>query len=290
MVRDPLRARAPMRTGLAMTSELSATANDEAGADPVRIGRLLRESRIARGETLAAAAAWLRLREDYLAALERGEFAALPGRPYVLGFLRSYADHLGLSGHHLAGCLKPTLAPVAVPRAAPPTHPGGLAVILACLLVAVTAWALQARGPKVAEPEPEPAPVASAPAPAAPDAASAAAAEPTEVAVLTIDDREDRELAALAASGSRLALVGRGAAWIQLRSGDRSFVRSGMLAAGQRIGLPARRDLLLSASDGGALDLELEGATLGPAGAAGQPLRDLPLDLRLSAAPSGAAR
>ena len=287
VVREPLRASAPERTGLAMMSELSATL-DEAAGDPVRIGRALREARLARGETLAGAAAWLRIREDYLAALERGAFDAMPGRPYLVGFLRSYGDHLGLGGDRLVAGLRPTLAPVVVPRPSARAHLGGLAVIAACLLVAGAAWALREFGPRV--PDAPPVQLAAAPGPDPVDVASAAAAEPAATVVLATEDREERQLAALAAAGSRLSLVARADAWVQLRSGDRSFVRSGLLQPGQRLDLPPRRDLLLSASDGAALEFEVDGARLGLAGTAGQPLRDLPLDTALGAASRPTAR
>ena len=287
VVREPLRASAPERTGLAMTSELSATLDDAAG-DPARIGRALREARLARGETLAGAAAWLRIREDYLGALERGAFDAMPGRPYLVGFLRSYGDHLGLGGDRLVAGLRPTLAPVVVPRPSAGAHPGGLAVIAACLLIAGGAWALRAWGPQA--PEAAPVQLAAAPVLEPVDIASAAAAEPAATGALAAEDREEKQLATLAAAGSRRVLVARADAWVQLRSGDRSFVRSGMLQPGQRLDLPPRRDLLLSASDGAALEFEIDGARLGPPGSSGQPLRDLPLDAVLAAGSRPTAR
>ena len=67
-----------------------------------RLGELLRSTRLARNEELSHAAAWLKIRPAYLAALEEGDLAAMPGPAYATGFLRSYADHLGLDGADLA--------------------------------------------------------------------------------------------------------------------------------------------------------------------------------------------
>ena len=87
-----------------------------ASADPSRqIGQRLREARLARGEELWAIAAHLCIKPGYLAALEDGDFAAMPGRPYASGFLRSYADHLALDGNLLVAQLKPSSRAMAMP-------------------------------------------------------------------------------------------------------------------------------------------------------------------------------
>ncbi len=60
------------------------------------VGALLRASRIRCGEELAQVADALRIRLAYLAAIEDGRFNDLPGATYTLGFVRTYASHLGL--------------------------------------------------------------------------------------------------------------------------------------------------------------------------------------------------
>ncbi|MFO8076857.1 MAG: RodZ domain-containing protein [Actinomycetota bacterium] len=60
------------------------------------IGDALRAARERAGITLADAAAETRIRQSFLAALEREEFDHLGGDVYVKGFLRSYARFLGL--------------------------------------------------------------------------------------------------------------------------------------------------------------------------------------------------
>src|SRR5690349_22460184 len=58
----------------------------------------LRQQREALGLDLAAVAAALRIKPAYLAALEAGRPDELPGAVYAIGFMRAYADHLGLDG------------------------------------------------------------------------------------------------------------------------------------------------------------------------------------------------
>ncbi len=60
------------------------------------LGDKLREERVKRGFSLKEVAEETRIREEFLAALERGEFAGLPGGAFNRGFVRSYALKLGL--------------------------------------------------------------------------------------------------------------------------------------------------------------------------------------------------
>lgn len=60
------------------------------------VGDILREARVARDEDLKYVAAQLRIRLPYLEAIEEGRLADLPGPTYAIGFVRAYADHLGL--------------------------------------------------------------------------------------------------------------------------------------------------------------------------------------------------
>ena len=62
------------------------------------LGSTLREARVRRGIELAQVAAKTRIRTRYLQALEDERFELLPGSAYAKGFLRAYADYLGLDG------------------------------------------------------------------------------------------------------------------------------------------------------------------------------------------------
>jgi cytoskeletal protein RodZ len=62
---------------------------------------MLRAQREKRGITVDQAAADTRIREKFLKALEDGEAQSLPGAVYTKGFLRNYAEYLGLSPEEL---------------------------------------------------------------------------------------------------------------------------------------------------------------------------------------------
>jgi cytoskeleton protein RodZ len=87
----------------------SAPAQDQCELTAREIGRALRQAREARGEELDEVADYLRIRPAYLASLEQGELRALPGRPYVVGFLRAYAAYLGMDSDVLVASLKEPL-------------------------------------------------------------------------------------------------------------------------------------------------------------------------------------
>ena len=62
------------------------------------IGNSLREARLRQGLDFPEIEQATKIRGKYLRALEEEQFDVLPAQTYVKGFLRSYADYLGLDG------------------------------------------------------------------------------------------------------------------------------------------------------------------------------------------------
>jgi len=62
------------------------------------IGNSLREARLRQGLDFPELEQGTKIRGKYLRALEDEQFDVLPAQTYVKGFLRSYAEHLGLDG------------------------------------------------------------------------------------------------------------------------------------------------------------------------------------------------
>jgi cytoskeleton protein RodZ len=62
------------------------------------IGNSLHEARVRQGLDLQTAELATKVRAKYLKALEEEQFELLPAQTYVKGFLRTYADFLGLDG------------------------------------------------------------------------------------------------------------------------------------------------------------------------------------------------
>ena len=65
------------------------------------IGAELRAARLRRGEEIRSIAHILHIRRDYLEALEESRYESLPGKAYALGFVRSYAEYLGLDSQYV---------------------------------------------------------------------------------------------------------------------------------------------------------------------------------------------
>jgi cytoskeleton protein RodZ len=62
------------------------------------LGTSLREARVRQGLDYPQVELATKIRSRYLRALEDEQFDALPAETYVKGFLRTYADYLGLDG------------------------------------------------------------------------------------------------------------------------------------------------------------------------------------------------
>ena len=94
------------------------------------IGNSLREARYRQQLELSEVEQATKIRSRYLKALEEEAFDALPAQTYVKGFLRTYADYLGLDGQlyvdeynsrYSAGGEEPR-EPVVAKRTAPSPH------------------------------------------------------------------------------------------------------------------------------------------------------------------------
>ena len=62
------------------------------------IGRILEQKRKERGLSLEEVEQATKIRKRYLKGLEREDFAILPDAVYAMGFLKTYANYLGLDG------------------------------------------------------------------------------------------------------------------------------------------------------------------------------------------------
>ncbi|HWX08444.1 MAG TPA: helix-turn-helix domain-containing protein, partial [Gaiellaceae bacterium] len=62
------------------------------------IGNSLREARVRQGLEYPQVELATKIRGKYIRALEDEQYGVLPAQPYVKGFLRTYAEFLGLDG------------------------------------------------------------------------------------------------------------------------------------------------------------------------------------------------
>jgi len=83
----------------------------ELGLDSV--GQTLCRGREALGLSCAEVATVTRISERFIIALDAGDYAKLPGRPYALGFARAYARAVGLDPERIAAQLRAELIALA---------------------------------------------------------------------------------------------------------------------------------------------------------------------------------
>lgn len=70
------------------------------------IGEELRAAREKKGLSLDQVADETNIARRYLGALETEDFSIFPGDPYIIGFLRNYAEYLGLEARDFVGAFK----------------------------------------------------------------------------------------------------------------------------------------------------------------------------------------
>lgn len=104
----------------------------------------LRRAREDLGRDLVRIAGDLKIRRVYLEAIEEGRFDDLPGTTYAVGFVRAYADHLGLDSIEIVCRFKDEVEGVnerlqlVFPTPAPESKiPSGAVLLISVLLIAL---------------------------------------------------------------------------------------------------------------------------------------------------------
>jgi cytoskeletal protein RodZ len=222
------------------------------------IGGSLREARLKRGLSDADVQKAIRIRDRYLQALEEERWELLPGDAYVKGFLRTYADYLGLDGNLYVDeynnrYAHPDEAPLLVPerfarrRGGP--RLGGAGILrplivvgaVVAIVVAVAAWQLSgSSGSKQGTPP---------------------TTVPTTTAASTPKKKSHKP--AVAAPPTRAVVVAaRGDSWLWVRSGSASgpTVYEGTLLQGKTLRVSLRNgSVWIRIGDPPSLDVRLGG-------------------------------
>ncbi len=280
-----------------------------------RLGAELRAVRERLGWSLPEVADGLRIRLPYLEAIERGDLAALPGPAYQAGFLRTYAQALGLDPEEILRRFRAEgmgtapkaelsfLAPV--PDRAVPT--GAIVLLGVVLLLAgYGVWfrhteherrlaaaipAVPAELAPLAVPKPTPPPVVAlktVPAPKANAAAPATPTAPSQTAAANAPAAATPNAASPAARTPGAATPGQviiatGDSWIEVKDPTGNILFSRVLHAGESWPVPDEAGLTMTAGNAGATEIAANGKSGAPLGAVGAVLRNYALT------PAGAA-
>jgi hypothetical protein len=201
------------------------------------IGASLREARLKRGLSPADVNKAIRIRDRYLQALEEERWELLPGDAYVKGFLRTYADFLGLDANlyvdeyssRFGEREEQPLAPQPLPRSER-RHGGsrrrrGLVrplvalLVVAAVVAAVAAWRLD-RGSGNASPP---------------------ATSSTTTGTTTTTKHKTHRRVVLPKTA--VLVAARGATWLDVRYGSSSgkLIYENVLAQGKKLSVPLTR-------------------------------------------------
>lgn len=231
--------------------------------DPAwRAGRKLAEARKQLGLSLEEVAERIRVRREFLEALEAMNVKLLPGKAYALAFLRSYARALGIDERAIVDQFQDECAltredaqkQIRNPSSKPhKERPWLFAAILVVVAVAFVGWrALQGERELAAAPAVE---VASGPAP------SNDSVQPVTPGVARVV-----EVRAVTQ------------AWLEARGPDGTVFLSRTLEPGDVYRPDASPGWTLHARDGGAFEVFVDGAAAGPLGTLGMPVLGRAID------------
>jgi cytoskeletal protein RodZ len=181
------------------------------------IGGSLREARLKRNLAPADVQKAIRIRDRYLQALEEERWELLPGDAYVKGFLRTYADYLGLDGNlyveeynsRFAQPDEPQLVPERFARSG--TRFGGVGFLRPLIVVAVivaivaglAAWQLSGSNDKQAVPPP-----------------TTSTTTPTHHSTKPKQKPHKQHVATAALPTTAMVVASRGNSWLWVRSGN----------------------------------------------------------------------
>jgi transcriptional regulator with XRE-family HTH domain len=269
------------------------------------LGARLRQAREGQGLSLAQAAVDTRIQQQSLIALEEGAYQRLPGDVVIRGFIRNYAQYLGMPADELIELYRRERGATDKIRIVPATNPprsrsyvlpsffGVFFVTVA--LVGLAYVALNAIGRigsgSVAE--------VAAPAPSATVPPPSPLPSPTPGVTLQIGSAPTSRplVAPTAAAGSQAAggaalavtptatsampivvelriasLRGDESSWVRVQS-DGNTIYEGVMRSGQRQVFEAQRRILIRAGNPPAVMVTVNGLEQGPLGqVAGQPV------------------
>jgi cytoskeletal protein RodZ len=226
-----------------------------------RAGRKLEEARRQRGLSIQEVSDRIRVRPEFLEALEAMNVKVLPGKAYALAFLRSYAKTLGLDENAIAEQFQDECAltredakkQIRDPRSRPhPERPWLAAAALLVFALGFVAWRTMApqapAAPSVARPA-----ASQASAQTGPAAAPAEAPRLFEIRVLQ-------------------------PAWLEARGPDGTVFLSRTMAKGEIYRPDPSPGWTLHARDGASFELFVDGVSAGLLGPEGAPVLGRPID------------
>jgi len=343
---NPLQERFAARQSRLHISEI---VEQEPPSEFDSVGLELQAHRTRKGHELEMAARVLRINIKHLKAIEDDHFEILPGKTYAVGFVRAYAEYLGLDPEDCVRRFKLEYMAATEPEAEEGTKKskkmgmafpdlqedtrlptGSIIVVTGLLILGVWGgWYLSTTDERafsdssaetteteeaIGLPSPEEAqailageevipaidpaasetqntPVEASDVPSetlVEEAVEAeSAAEPEATATEAVEEEitpaastaaRDSEVFGSANHDARVILRARGNAWVRIEGEDGTVLFEETLQPGDSFRVPNQNGLILATRNAGAVEMIVDGSSLGPAGSVGQALLNKTLD------------
>jgi cytoskeletal protein RodZ len=251
---------------MAEENQLDTGADSAPEAQLTTPGAKLRAAREAQGLSIQDVATRTRIAQRQLEAVERDDYAALPGIPYAVGFARAYARAVDLDEVAIAAEVRhgvhasdiganryEAFEPVDPARVPPRRLAWVVAAIVVLLIAGYTIWRTQLLTPPTGEEiaQEQAAPAAARPAGAAP---VPAAAQP--VVFTAVDD-----------------------VWLRIYDEAGERLKDGLMKKGESFTLPpAAKGPMILTGRPQALSVTVGGKPIPPLGAADRTIADVPVN------------
>jgi transcriptional regulator with XRE-family HTH domain len=249
------------------------------GEGKLDFGVFLRQTRLRRGFTLPETAMAVRVPEQYLEALELGDYDTLPPKPYVKGFLDAYSAHLSLDPEEVWQRFEESFSHFSRSGADEGRaifaifRPQGeklqwrdwgvpmILVVAALSLLTARSFLSGVESPGIPDP-----PIAVEQPPAA--TADVDGAAESDLGTVTATPAEDGD------AGVRLLLRAESASWLAVEK-DGAPSEEWTMEEGETRVITARERMVLSLGNAGAVQLNVNGRELGFIGNRGEVKRNI---------------
>ena len=245
------------------------------------VGEILRRTRNYYNLSLTEVENSLRIRASQLAALEEERFEQLPGRVYAIGFVRAYAEFLGLDGGKMVHLFKAQSAgngyrpelnfPATASESKLPSIKvlASAAAALVILVIAVTSFAITTSKNEVPE---------------VPSEFVEAKAQVLDVyGPITREQHLAGIMPAAGTDGSilpdnRIEIGVSDNVWVEIRDAGGKAILSRILKPGDSYLVPDQEGLVLDTGNAGVLQIIVDGEEIQPIGEIGDVRRAVSLD------------
>ena len=309
---DPTRPPTDKSLSLFQRAFSRGTTQEQGEFKDSGVGRLLCATRMRLGKDLQYIGQVLHIRYTYLVAIEDGRYEDLPGQAYAIGFVRAYADHLGLDGDEVVRRFKEESTglrrkaaldfPIPTPDSGIPSGLSLLGAVLLGMAVYGTWYAISrptrtfplvqevptrltaAKESEEAAAEPQQ-PATEAAAGEIPGEATPPPTGPTVPTDTAVETQVPEQTATLSPPPETpveppdvLELRAKADSWIQVRKGD-DILLTRLLKKGDTYRVPEPHGLTLMTANAGSLDVLVNGEVTVPLGDSGAVASGIPLEV-----------